>query len=206
MKKTSIFIDAEYLLQSLRRIKNKPKGLSINKNCFNWGNFIKYIAVGYDIVNIYYYTARLNEDENSQTYNEQTLYLDSVRNKLNSYNVLFRIGKMIKTRMKSKGTWNEDRYSRGDEKITWVQKGVDTKIVLDMCTIKECTPDVESVILVSGDSDFCELLKYLNARKVETVLVTFDRFGSRLQNDLLNCAQRNIKIGYIEMSENEIIK
>lgn len=206
MKKASVFIDAEYLLQSLRRINRRPKGIKINKNDFGWENLVKYIANGYDVGDVYYYTARLDETENPETYKEQEEYFESIKNKLSAYNVDFRLGKMIKTRLKNKETWNKDRNSKDDEVITWVQKGVDTKIVLDMCTVKERTPDVDAVILISGDSDFCEILEYLNSRGIETVLVSFDRYDSRLQKDLSDSARKNIKIGYKTMSEHEIIE
>ena len=112
---------------------------------------------------------------------------------------------MIKTKLKNKAKWNDVRHNKEKGIITWVQKGVDSKIVLDMCSLSTRLPNVKSVILVSGDSDFCEVLQYLNAQNIETKLVTFNRKDSRLQMDLVNSALKHMELNYKELTDFGIV-
>ena len=124
---------------------------------------------------------------------------------MDSYNFVLRLGKMIKTKLKNKAKWNDVRHNKEKGIITWVQKGVDSKIVLDMCSLSTRLPNVKSVILVSGDSDFCEVLQYLNAQNIETKLVTFNRKDSRLQMDLVNSALKHMELNYKELTDFGIV-
>ncbi|WP_251613394.1 NYN domain-containing protein [Pumilibacter muris] len=205
MKETEVFIDAEYLLQSLRSIKGKPQNCNITKNDFKWENFVKCISDKCNVNNVYYYSARLDETENKKTFDEQKEFLESVENSLASYNFVLRMGKMIKTKLKNKSTWNDVRNNKDKSDITWVQKGVDTKIVLDMCTVLNRNPNINSVILVSGDSDFCEILNYLNSKNIVTKLVTFARKDSRLQMELVNSALLHQELNYQKLVDYEIV-
>ncbi len=205
MRDVEVFIDAEYLLQSLQSINGKPSRRNITKNDFRWKNFIIHITDGYNVNNVNYYSARLSETENKKTYDEQTKFLESIKNSLDSYNFVLRLGKMIKTKLKNKAKWNDVRHNKEKGIITWVQKGVDSKIVLDMCSLSTRLPNVKSVILVSGDSDFCEVLQYLNAQNIETKLVTFNRKDSRLQMDLVNSALKHMELNYKELTDFGIV-
>lgn len=205
MNKTEIFIDAEYLLQSIRRLKNKPQNQKISKNNFNWKAFIDFISKDFDVCSIYYYTARLDENENPKTFNDQKEFLQNVEDNLNSYNFKLRMGKMIKVRLKNQSTWNQNNHKYKEGNLTWVQKGIDTKIVLDLCTLINRSPEISSTILITGDSDFCEVLEYLKSKNVDVTLITFERYDSHTPNDLVAKAANHIKIDYEILSEFKIL-
>ncbi|MFH0712076.1 MAG: NYN domain-containing protein [archaeon] len=65
------------------------------------------------------------------------------------------------------------RLKIGDE-FKYFQKGVDSWIVADMCLMKEDFPEVKKIILISSDSDFAPIIKYLKERnKFEVILYTY---------------------------------
>lgn len=107
METITIFIDAEYLLQSLRELKDSEK--SIPKDNFDFAKFIDFLLNGRKINSVYYYTARLDKNENPKTFDEQTEFLNNIKNSLNAYNVNIRLGQMIKTKIKNQSTWNKYR-------------------------------------------------------------------------------------------------
>ena len=64
MENCQIFIDAEYLLQSLKWLCGKSKEKIVKKEDFKWQNFVSHILNGRKSEKLFYYTARLDEKEN----------------------------------------------------------------------------------------------------------------------------------------------
>lgn len=204
---TSIFIDAEYLLQSLRELTDATKPVS--KTDFDFAEFIKFLSNGNTVSRVGYYTARLDKKENIATYNEQTAFLDTLKKDLSQYNVDILLGKMIKTKLKSQATWDKTRTTKKTASIySWGQKGVDTKIVLDMCKYAYSVKAEESnrAVLVSGDEDFSDVSAFLKETGVFIELVTFDRKRSRPSKMFTDIADKHIIINYNTLAKNGIIK
>ena len=176
MECVEIFIDAEYVLQSLRSLYGKPYELKMKKEDFKWANFIKYILKNRDIRQVNYYTARLDEVENKETYDAQTVFLERIKQSLSAYNIQMRLGKMIKIKNKTKKTWNEQREQH-TQFVSWGQKGIDTKIILDICRYAYESADnaPRTALLVSGDEDFSEALELLREKHIRTEVIVFNR-------------------------------
>ncbi len=204
MTKLQIFIDAEYLLQSLRVIRGKT--YNIPKESFNWEKFIKYISAGRQVERVNYYTARLDEVENKATFDAQTVFLDNVKNNLVKYDFNLRLGKLIKIKNKTQKTWNEQRNTNNKAAYSWGQKGIDTKIILDIC--KYAYEEFEEncgVVLVSGDEDFAEVLQILRERNIDTELVSFDRRDTKLSETFQNIVGNIKVISLYDLENNKII-
>lgn len=195
MTNIEIFIDAEYLLQSLRSLTNKPYEVAIRKEAFQWHKLVELIAQGRNVSRITYYTARLDQNENKDTYDKQTVFLQQVKEDLAEYNIQLRLGKMIKIRNKTQKTWNAQRDKTKSTNVSWGQKGIDTKIILDMCRFayEKNNADKNIAVLVSGDEDFAEVLSLLKEKQLATELVSFDRRDSRL-SDALKATAENVTV------------
>ncbi|MBS3094689.1 NYN domain-containing protein, partial [Candidatus Pacearchaeota archaeon] len=75
MKRISIFIDGNNFYYGLRKIYGKNKSL---KN-FNFEKFCSFLSKGEKIVDIFYYNAELDKNENSEKFESQKEFFDKLR-------------------------------------------------------------------------------------------------------------------------------
>jgi uncharacterized LabA/DUF88 family protein len=194
-ERVKIFIDAEYVIQSLRHLKGKSHGPYIGIRDILWHNLIEFLSQKRKIVQVAYYSAELDEKENPETYASQKDYIESVRQCLEKYGVHIRLGRMIKVRNKTKTTWTEERNIRQNDSFSWTQKGIDAKIILDML-ISAFKGEYDTAILIAGDSDFEELIQNIRQMGKKCELVTFDRYDMRHIASLLHSADKHMVIDY----------
>jgi uncharacterized LabA/DUF88 family protein len=193
-EKVIVFIDAEYVIQSLRTLRGKPRQNRIGIHNILWKNIIDFVVERRTLKEVFYYSSELDKDENPDTYQKQKEYLDKVRKDIGGV-VVIRLGKMQKVRIKAEKTWTENSKVTHDNIHTWVQKGIDVKLAIDML-IKAFKSEYETAILIAGDCDFEEVIKEVRGLNKKVELVTFDRFDAKVIDSFAHSADRHTIIDY----------
>ena len=158
-----IFIDAEYVINSVKNLRGVSRKISMNN--INWQNIINKLSKGRKLIRTYYYTAKLDKDENPETFAKQEEYLRTLKHQIPFFEI--KLGRLIR--------------SGG----SWVQKGIDVKISLDM-VIKAFRNHYDIAALIAGDSDFIDLIREVKDKYGKQVLlITFDRSDASLNEELL---------------------
>jgi uncharacterized LabA/DUF88 family protein len=153
MSKLMIFMDAEYVVQKIKDIRKGKK--PVRRKEINWRSIINWIVGRDKLIRCYYYSAEFSKTENPQTYKEQHDYLTDLKNSIPYFEI--KLGRLVKL----------DR--------SWIQKGLDVRIALDMFD-KAVTGQYDRAALISGDSDFAEVIVQIKERYGKHFdLYTFDR-------------------------------
>jgi len=91
------------------------------------------------------------------------------------------------------------RLKNDEEEFEYHQKGVDTLLTLDLSHIKDDSPEIKKIILISSDTDFCPAIRDIKERdKIEVILYTyFDKKRKSkfsLSNELIDCCSKYFKL------------
>jgi len=91
------------------------------------------------------------------------------------------------------------RIINSNGKVEYNQKGVDTLLTIDLSHLKEDFPEIEKIILVSSDTDFCPIIEDIKKRwKIEVILYSYfekkRNLKFSLSNELLRCCSKYIKL------------
>lgn len=136
-ERVMIFIDGNNLYHSLKHV--------IGKTNLEFEKFSRRLAGERQLIRTYYYNAPLNRDDDDDKHRQQQSFFDS----LDSVPYLTkRFGRLERRNV---------RHTLPDGTFistpTYVEKGVDTHIVIDMLTFA-FKDTYDTAILVSGDEDF----------------------------------------------------
>lgn len=177
-----VFFDAEYVIQSLRRLKNYRGRVPLNN--ILWENILQFIVQQRNLSGCYYYSSLLDKQENLQTCQIQQNYLKTLPKKLPG--VQLRIGHMIRVRA---------RRVEGEAPVyAWTQKGIDIRIAVDMLS-QAYLNGYDTAALVAGDADFTDLIRKIRQhcqKKIE--LYTFDRTDVGVDENLRKIANLHSQI------------
>lgn len=192
-KRIIVFVDAEYVIQSLRTIKGKPKDIRIGIGNIFWNKIIDFVVNGRTLQEAIYYSSELDKTENPETYQRQKDYLAKI--KRDTEKITIRLGKMQKVRVKAEKTWIENTNHQPEIPHTWVQKGVDVKITIDLI-VKAVKNEYDTAVLIAGDSDFEEAIKESRSFNKNIELVTLDRYDCGVIESLSKSANKHKVINY----------
>jgi uncharacterized LabA/DUF88 family protein len=85
-----------------------------------------------------------------------------------------------------------------DGEFIYKQKGVDALAIIDLSHLKNDFPDINKIILVACDTDFCPAVEDIRKRGIEVILYTyFDRIrNSKFSraNELISCCSKHFQI------------
>jgi uncharacterized LabA/DUF88 family protein len=193
LEKVMVFIDAEYVIQSMRILRHKPQNVHIGINDIFWEKIIERLVGARINQGVIYYSSELDRHENPETYLKQKNYLQKIKNVLPD--ITFRLGKMQKVKIKSDATWDKTNQSTQQFIYTWVQKGIDVKMSIDLI-LRAIKNEYETAILIAGDSDFEEVIREVKALDKKVELVTFDRYDCGVVSSFTRTADLHTKISY----------
>lgn len=91
------------------------------------------------------------------------------------------------------------------------QKGVDILLTIDLSHIKEDFQNINKIILVSSDTDFCPIIKDIKQRwKIDVILYSYfdKKRGSKfsLSNELIKCCSEYFNLTKEDFTNSVLIK
>jgi len=184
MEETLVFID-EGFLDKLTKLLGKGIRLKFDKF-----DFAQKVANRQGLVckYLYYYTC--------PPFQSGTPAYEEIKRKKGYDSFVQALSKNEKIKMRQ-GRCQRIIDSNG--KIEYSQKGVDTLLTIDLSHLKEDFPEIEKIILVTSDTDFCPIIEDIKKRwKIEVILYSYfekkRNFKFSLSNELLKCCSKYIKL------------
>lgn len=141
-ERVMIFIDGNNLYHSLKHV--------IGRTNLDFEKFSKKLANNRHLIRTYYYNAPLNRDDDEDKHRLQQSFFDSLDSVPYLTKKFGRLEKRLVRQTLPDGTYISVP--------TYVEKGVDTHIVIDMLTFAY-KDTYDTAILVSGDEDFVVLVE-----------------------------------------------
>ena len=164
-EKISIYIDGANFVYGLKTLHPKYSDYH-----FDFKNFIKKVVGGNQLVGIFYYNASLKQKINPRRFREQQKLFSRLR----------KIPKCRVILCKRQKRFNKD------EEEYYTIKGDDIYLALDMLN-HAWENKYNKAILISGDGDFTQLIKYVKNKKKEVEVISFEEIASR---NLINEVKR----------------
>lgn len=140
-ERVMIFIDGNNLYHSLKHV--------IGRTNLDFQQFADRLVQGRQLIRVYYYNAPLNRDDDEEKYRMQQSFFDSLDTVPYFTKKFGRLEKRLVKQTLPDGTYVSVP--------TYVEKGVDTFIVIDMLS-HAFKDNYDTAILISGDEDFTELV------------------------------------------------
>lgn len=141
-ERVMIFIDGNNLYHSLKHV--------IGRTNLEFEKFSKRLAQARHLIRVYYYNAPLNRDDDDEKHRQQQSFFDSLDSVPYLTKRFGRLEKRVVRHTLPDGTFVSTP--------TYVEKGVDTHIVIDMLSFAY-KDTYDTAILVSGDEDFVTVVE-----------------------------------------------
>ncbi|MBI2507421.1 NYN domain-containing protein [Candidatus Woesearchaeota archaeon] len=136
-------------------------------------------------------------------------------------------GKSSKNEMKRKGLYdnfisklskNKDLVVREgrcqrlkiNDKFEYVQKGVDSLVVIDLMNVHIDYPEIKKIILIACDSDFVPVIEDLRRKGIKTVLYAYYEKGRKAKfstsNELIKSVDKYVLLSKEEFTSSNLDK
>ena len=159
--KNILFIDGRNFLGKINSVKK-----DIDFSIYNFNGLISKVLSDVKIDRKIFYLGKLSE--HPETINKSKELIEKQR--------------LLKTNLQQNGfevviagrvRGHIEKCIKGHETLTFKEKGVDVKIVVDMITMA-CNGELKTAIIGSSDSDLQPAIRELKKRKVERVYLGFE--------------------------------
>lgn len=141
-ERVMVFIDGNNLYHSLKHVMGRTN--------LDFHEFTNRLVKGRQLIRVYYYNAPLNREDDEEKYRQQQSFFDSLDTVPYLTKKFGRLEKRLVRQTLPDGTFVSAP--------TYVEKGVDTFIVIDMLS-HAYKDNYDTAILVSGDEDFAVLVE-----------------------------------------------
>jgi uncharacterized LabA/DUF88 family protein len=159
MKRVAIFIDGNNFYFGLRKLYGKDKSLKK----FDFVKFAGFLAKDRQVVDIFYYNAQLDREQNPNKYNSQKQFFEKLSKIPNFHLVLCKLLK---------------RNITGTDKFYYIIKEDDIHMAVDMVE-NAGENKFDTAIIVSGDGDFVPAVKAVQRKGKLVENVYFKNSSSR---------------------------
>ncbi len=159
MKRVAVFIDGNNFYYGLRRIYGKNKSLKV----FDFKKFSEFLSGKDKIVNIFYYNAQLDKENNQEKYDSQKQFFEKLKEIPNFHLILCKLLK---------------RNITGTNQIYYIIKEDDINMAVDMVE-GACENRYDTAIIVSGDGDFVPAVKAIQRKNKIVQNIYFEHSSSR---------------------------
>lgn len=140
-ERVMVFIDGNNLYHSLKHVMGRTN--------LDFHEFSRRLVQDRQLIRVYYYNAPLNREDDEEKYRQQQSFFDSLDTVPYLTKKFGRLEKRLVKQTLPDGTFVSVP--------TYVEKGVDTFIVIDMLS-HAYKDNYDTAILVSGDEDFAVLV------------------------------------------------
>ena len=141
-ERVMVFIDGNNLYHSLKHVMGRTN--------LDFNEFSKRLVGDRHLIRVYYYNAPLNKEDDEEKFRQQQSFFDSLDTVPYLTKKFGRLEKRLVKQTLPDGTFVSVP--------TYVEKGVDTFIVIDMLT-HGFKDHFDTAILVSGDEDFAGMVE-----------------------------------------------
>ena len=141
-ERVMVFIDGNNLYHSLKHV--------VGRTNLDFNGFTGRLVQDRQLIRVYYYNAPLNREDDEEKYRQQQSFFDSLDTVPYLTKKFGRLEKRLVKQTLPDGTFVSAP--------TYVEKGVDTFIVIDMLS-HAYKDNYDTAILVSGDEDFAVLVE-----------------------------------------------
>jgi uncharacterized LabA/DUF88 family protein len=141
-ERVMVFIDGNNLYHSLKHVMGRTN--------LDFHEFTNRLVQDRQLIRVYYYNAPLNREDDEEKYRQQQSFFDSLDTVPYLTKKFGRLEKRLVKQTLPDGTFVSAP--------TYVEKGVDTFIVIDMLS-HAYKDNYDTAILVSGDEDFAVLVE-----------------------------------------------